>query len=131
MRTRCGSILLTGLLIVVLVHEAPADPPATATLPYRVVSGDVATDQGELRARGKSAVVAIGQDRLAAYRVTAEVQLAAKGNEAVIVVMPTDTGNLNKKGALRVGIGRNAGENARSGSRRQPTMRQNGRKASH
>jgi len=105
MTTRSCSLLIAVLLGAALVMPASGDV-APATGNCRVVSGDVTAEKGEWTVKGRSAVVALGDDKATAYRIATEIQLAPKGGELVVQVMPADMQDLNKPAAMRVGISR-------------------------
>ena len=110
MNPQAPSLLLAGLLMVVTAVPAASSNAPGGWGAFRVLSGAAAADKGELTVKGKSAVVAVGETKASAYRLTVEIQLAAKAGRgaAAVVVLPTDIQDVTKGGAIRVGINRDA-----------------------
>ncbi|MBE3134019.1 MAG: hypothetical protein IMZ55_11135, partial [Acidobacteria bacterium] len=79
---------------------------AAAAVPAVQKVGDVAEDNGVLAATGKSALIVMGDGSAPVYRLTAEIQLAAAGQEVQVVIMPHVPGDLSMGGLGRIGISR-------------------------
>ena len=69
--------------------------------------GEVAARDGALEAIGKSASIVIDVAE-GAFRMTAELTLAKKGLPLLVAALPQDAENLNKPGAGRMGVARDA-----------------------
>lgn len=107
---RSGSVLGLGLLIGLLGAGAADEPAPAVETNYRVISGEVTTERGELLVKGRSAVLVIGEEKLPVYRVAAEVKLnlptKGKAGEALVVALPVDPKQPTGSGAGKIAIRR-------------------------
>jgi hypothetical protein len=103
-----ASLCLLSLLFLGLGSTHAAPP--TGKLPEHVqVLGDVATDKGVLTVKSATATVVIGNPTADTYRVTFEIQPAAKAGANYFQVMPADVKKLDSTpAALRAYVGRDA-----------------------
>ncbi len=117
MKHRIDSLILAGLMLLAALPRASGDQPKAPDANFRVLSGTVATDNGELSVKGKSAVVVIGETKAAEFIQawsTAEIQCRrsktgkpGEGGDRHRHCL-TDVKDVTKGGAIRVGIGRDA-----------------------
>lgn len=101
-------ISLVAIVLFFSVAALAADPPAAGG-PFKDVQilGEVTAQGGELVVGAKPVTFVIGTGDTGTYRVTTELILAPKGQPVVIQLMPSDTGDLQKKPALaRLILGR-------------------------
>src|SRR5262245_26538803 len=95
-------LLLTLFLPPVLADEAVPG----GTFKDLQILGEVTVQGGDLVVKSKSATFVIAEPAADAYRVTAELALAAKGTPVLVQAMPADAADLKKPAVGRVSIAR-------------------------
>jgi hypothetical protein len=95
-----------SLAAAVLVTAAAAAPPVSRPLPGVEAVGEVAVENDTLLVKGPTATLVIGAADADAYRVTAEVQPAAKAGATLVQVMPADPRDFARPAALYASLGR-------------------------
>lgn len=96
--------LLCLVSTALLLYAALADPPPGGLFKDLLIRGEVAADGGNLVVKSKSATFVLGGSNAAAYRVTAEVTLAAKGLPVLVTLMPSDPADLKKPALAQVSM---------------------------